>query len=109
VRLGALNVYRDRPAALSDDQHADGLAMADVITQWVIDTQASAPAGTVAENVERSADFHYGLHNAAGMVSVQLDVSVTEALVRLRAYAFGHDWPLSAVAEDVIARKLRIN
>jgi len=109
VRLGALNLYRDRPAPLSDDQHADALVLADVITQWVLDMQAGAPAGAVAERVERSADFHYGLHNAAGMVSVQLGVSVTEALVRLRAYAFGHDDPLSAVAEDVIARRLRID
>jgi GAF domain len=109
VRLGALNLYRDRPAPLSDEQHADGLVMADLITQWVLDMQAGAPAGTVAEKVELSADFHYGLHNAAGMVSVQLGVSVTEALVRLRAYAFGHDRPLGVVADDVIARKLRID
>jgi hypothetical protein len=108
VRLGALNVYRDRPAPLSDDQHTNGLVMADVITQWVLDMQSGAPAGAVADKVELSADFHYGLHNAAGMVSVQLDVSVTEALVRLRAYAFAHERPLSAVAEDVIARKFHI-
>jgi hypothetical protein len=80
VRLGALNVYRDRPGALSDDQHADGLALADMIAGWVLDTQAGAPAGAVAEKVELGADFHYGLHNAAGMVSVQLGVSVAEAL-----------------------------
>jgi len=109
VRLGALNLYRVRPVPLSDDQHADGLMLADVIAGWVLDMQAGAPAGAVAEMVEQGADFHYGLHNAAGMVSVQLGVSVTEALVRLLAYAFGHDRPLSAVAEDVTARKLRLD
>ena len=94
---------------MSDDQHADGLVMADVIAQWVLDTQAGAPAGALAEGVELDADFHYGLHNAAGMVSVQVDVSVTEALVRPRAYAFGHDCPLGVVAEDVIAWRLRLD
>ena len=28
VRLGALNLYRDRPGALSDEQHADALVLA---------------------------------------------------------------------------------
>ena len=109
VRLGALNLYRDQPGPLSDDEHADGLLLADMIAGWVLDMQAGAPAGAVAEKVELGADFHYGLHNAAGMVSVQLGVSVAEALIRLRAYAFGHDRPLSAVAEDVTARKLRLD
>ena len=43
------------------------------------------------------------------MVSVQLGVSVTEALIRLRAYAFSHDRPLRDVAEDVVARRLRFS
>jgi hypothetical protein len=41
------------------------------------------------------------------MVAAQLDVSLAEALVRLRAHAFGHDRRLTDVAQDVVARKLR--
>jgi hypothetical protein len=33
---------------------------------------------------------------------------VTEALIRLRAYAFSNDRLLDEVAQDVIARKLRL-
>jgi len=108
VRLGALNLYRDRPGPLSDDQHADALVMADVAAQWVLDVQATAAPETVAEALERGADFHLALHNAAGMVSVQLDISVTEALIRLRAYAFATGRLLGDVADEVIARRLRI-
>jgi hypothetical protein len=61
----------------------------------------------VAGELERDADFHYVLHNSAGMVSVQLGVSITEALIRLRAYAFSNDRLLRDVAADVVARKLR--
>jgi hypothetical protein len=53
-------------------------------------------------------DFHFVVHNAAGAVSVQLDVSVTEALIRLRAYAFANNRPLDEVAEDVVAQRLRL-
>jgi len=107
VRLGALDLYRDGPGPLSDDQHADALVMADVLANWVLGVQANAPPGSVAEELERDADFHFVVHNAAGAVSVQLGVSVTEALIRLRAHAFANDRPLRDVAEDVVARRLR--
>jgi hypothetical protein len=42
------------------------------------------------------------------MLSVQLGISVTEALIRLRAYAFGTGRPLGDVADDVVARRLRL-
>jgi hypothetical protein len=108
VRLGALNLYRDRPGPLSGDQHADALVLADVAARWVLEAQAGAPPGAVAAELEAGADFHFAVHNAAGIVSVQLGVSVTEALIRLRAYAFSHDRLLAEVAEDVIARRLRL-
>jgi hypothetical protein len=41
------------------------------------------------------------------MVSVQLGVSIGEALVRLRAHAFASDRPLTELAEEVVARRLR--
>jgi hypothetical protein len=109
VRLGALDLYRDGPGPLDDDQHADALVMADVVANWVLDVQASAPPGSVAERLEQDADFHFVVHNAAGAVSIQLGVSVTEALIRLRAYAFSNDRPLRDVAEDVVARRLRFS
>jgi len=108
VRLGALDFYRDRPGPLSDDQHADALVIADVTARLVLETQAGAPPGTVAEELEAGADFHFAVHNAAGMISVQLGISVTEALIRLRAHAFSGDRLIADVAQDVIARRLRL-
>jgi hypothetical protein len=43
------------------------------------------------------------------MVAAQLDVNVAQALIRLRAYAFGNDRPLSEVANAVVARTLRFD
>jgi hypothetical protein len=108
VRLGALNLYRDRPGGLSPDQHADALVLADVTARWVLDTQAGAPSGMVAEQLEAGADFHFPVHNAAGIVSVQEGISVTEALIRLRAFSYGNDRLLADVAQDVVARRLRL-
>lgn len=109
VRLGALNLYRDRAGPLSDDQHADALVMADVAAQALLVMQANAPAGRLAAELEANADFQYVVHQASGMVAAQLDVTVGQALVRMRAHAFGNGRPLSRVAEDVVARRLRFD
>lgn len=108
VRLGALDLYRDRPGDLTEEQHADSLTIAAVAAQCVLSSQAGAPPGSLAEVMESDSDFHYIVHNAAGMLSVQLGVSVTDALVRLRAFAFSQDRRLNDVARDVVARKLRL-
>ena len=66
------------------------------------------PPGAVAKELEAGADFHFAVHNAAGMVSVQEGISVAEALIRLRAFAFGNGRLLADVADDVVARRLRL-
>lgn len=109
IRLGALNLYRESPGPLSEDQLADALVLADVAATWALEAQAGAAPDTVAEALEVGADFHPRVHNAAGMVSIQIGVSVNEALIRLRGYAFAHGRLLADVAEDVVARRLRFD
>jgi GAF domain-containing protein len=109
VRLGALNLCRDRPGPLSDDQHADALVMADVAAQAVLVLQANASPEKLGAEFGAGADFHYVVHQASGMVAAQLEVSVGQALLRLRAYAFGNDRSLTDVAKDVVARTLRFD
>jgi hypothetical protein len=109
MRLGALDLYRDRPGPLSNEQHAAALALASIVARWVLEAEAGAPAGTVPSELESGADFHFVVHNAAGMVSVQQGISITDALIRLRAYAFSHDRQLTDVAQDIVDRKLRLD
>jgi len=47
--IGVLVLYRDRLGALSADELAYGLVLADVATQVVLGLQAGAPAGTLHE------------------------------------------------------------
>jgi len=109
VRIGALNLYRDRPGPMTDDQHADALVMADVAAQALLVMQGNAAPGALAAELEAGGDFQYVVHQASGMVAAQLDVSVGQALIRLRAHAFGNDRTLTEVAEDVVARRLRFD
>jgi GAF domain-containing protein len=107
ARLGALNLYRDEPGPLTPDQLADALVLAGVAARAVLAIQADAPAGELAAELEATGDFRLVVHQASGMVSVQLDISIAEALVRLRAYAFANGRPLTDVARDVVNRTLR--
>lgn len=109
VRLGALNLYNDATGPLTDDAHADALMMADISAQALLILQANAPEGAVATELEANADFQYVVHQAAGMIAAQLDVSVGHALVRLRAHAFAIERPLTEIARDVVDRHLRFD
>src|SRR5487761_1752788 len=109
VRLGALNLYCDRPGPLTEDQHADALVMADVAAQALLVMQANAPPGQLAVELEACSDFQTVVHQASGMVAAQLDVSVGQALIRLRAHAFGNERPLVQVAGAVVDRNLRFD
>jgi hypothetical protein len=109
VRLGALTLYRDQPGALSDDQHANALVMADVAARAILAAEAGAPAGTADVDIGEDVYLWGVVHQAAGMVSVQLDIPVAEALVRLRARAFLADRLVSEIARDVVERRLRFD
>ena len=109
TRLGAFNFYRDAKGPLTDEQHADLSVVAEVAARTVIDLQAQAPEGDLAEELRQGTDYQLVVHQASGMVSVQLGVSVGEALVRLRARSFGDDRPLTEVAADVVARRIRFD
>ena len=109
ARIGALNLYRDRPGPLSADQHADALVLAGVAARSLLAMQADAPSGELAHELAVSGDFRLVVHQASGMVSVQLNIGVGDALLRLRAYAFANGQPLVDVAKDVVNRRLRLD
>lgn len=104
VNLGVLALYRRLPGPLTQAQRRDALDAADVAALMMlgrIDPDArpdNLPDGVVPGRAE--------VHQATGMVLVQLGVSAPEALVRLRAHAFVHGRLLIDVARDVVARRL---
>ncbi len=107
--LGALNLYRDRPGPLTDEQHADALVLADVAAELILLLQAEAPPGELATELEAGARFNYVVHQASGMMSAQLDVAIDHAMDRLRAFAFASGRPLAEVARSVVDRTLRFD
>jgi hypothetical protein len=107
VCIGALNLYNTRPGALTDQQLADAIVVAHVAGRTVLGWQSVAGEGSLAWQLEHVPTHRAVVHQATGMVSVQAAVTVEDAVILLRAYAFAEDRPISAVATDVVAAQLR--
>jgi hypothetical protein len=109
IRVGVLNLYNDTPGHLSQDQMVDALVYGDTALLLVLDAQSGIATSVDANDPDELGPvlWHAQVHQAAGMISVQLGVSTVEALVRLRAYAYGHDKRLTDVARSVVERRLR--
>ena len=92
---------------MNADQHADAVVAARVAARSIISMQADAAPGALAARLEVSGNFRFVVHQAAGRVAAQLQIPVAEALLRLRARAYSTGRPVSDVADDVVARRLR--
>jgi hypothetical protein len=108
IRIGVLVLYRAQPGVLTGEEWARGAVLADVTSQIVLALQAGAPEGEIHELLAGEPPHWAEVHQATGMISVQLGVTVDEAFVRLRAHAFGERRPLREVARDVVQRRLRL-
>src|SRR6202012_1490622 len=98
-----LMLYRDQLGPLSVEQRSLGLVVADVATLVVLAVQAGAAPAPLHELLAGEPAHWPEVHQATGMVSVRLGVSVDEAFVRLRAHAFADGRSLKAVARDVVS------
>jgi hypothetical protein len=109
IRVGVLDLYNDTPGHLSRDQLVDALIYADTALLLVLDAQSgiATPADGDNPNGLGPVLWHAEVHQAAGMISVQLGISALDALVRLRAYAYSHNKRITDVARSVVERRLR--
>lgn len=106
--IGALNLCAERPGPLSEAQHQDALVLADVAVTTLLATgRGGSPDGRSWALVDDEAG-QLVVHQATGMVAVQVGTDLVDALTRLRAHAFLTGRRLSAVAQDVVARRVRL-
>ena len=108
IRIGVLVLYRDRTGGLDSDELAYGLVLADLATWVILGLQSGEPADGLHELLEPQPPHWAEVHQATGIVSVQLGVGLDEALVRLRGHAFAEARPLGEIARDVVAHRLRL-
>ena len=113
ISVGVLTAHRNTPGPLGDGELTDALALADAVTIQLLHrvepgaARAAAGPNGPCPGWARPSTHRAEVHQATGMISVQLEVSLAEALVRLRAYAYAEDRLIDEVAADVVARSVR--
>ena len=108
IDVGALDLYRDQPGELSEVNLTGALMAADAaaIALMRLDT---GDLDTFPDDPEDRMAHQFKVHQATGMVQVQLGVSTEVAFLRLRARAFATGRLLTDIATDVIERRLRFS
>jgi hypothetical protein len=107
ISVGAMDLYRDEPGDLAADELPAALMAADAAAHALL--HLDAPSGTTSGSSDPGAVYHPRVHQATGMIQVQLGVSTNEAFVRLRARAFATDRSLVDLAGDVVDRRTRFS
>jgi hypothetical protein len=109
IQVGVLDLYRDTPGPLSAPDLADALAFADAATIVVLHLQDHDEHGSVSAALSGPIDSQAVVHQATGMLTIQLGISLAGALLRLRAHAYATGQAVSAVAADVVNRRLHFD
>lgn len=106
---GALDLYRDTPGPLAVGELADACAIANGAVVMMLALQEASAPGELTPALEDMADYRAEVHQAAGMISVQIGVSIGEAMVALRARAYQTGMPIGELATEVVARRVRLD
>lgn len=104
ARVGVLELHRATAGPLSSAQLTDAFLLADAATHIIFDDLH----GTEPMDSSLLGDIQAEVHQATGFVAVDLRVSLAEALMRIRGYAFAHQLTLAEVAKAIIERRLRL-
>ncbi len=107
IRVGVLDLFRTEPGELEREQLADALVLAETASALLLDASERAHTHPDGRAPEITKPHHPEVHQATGMIAVQLGVTVAVALIRLRAYAYAHERMLHEVARDIVGRRLR--
>lgn len=106
VTVGVATLYSDRPLTLDHHQQTTALMIASAIAGGAVQqAMVSAMDDTALESLAAPA-LRREVHQATGIVLVQLDTTATIAYARIQAYAFANGQTVLTVARDVVAGSL---
>jgi hypothetical protein len=108
IRVGVLTAVRRTPGAMSSQQTDDALILAHALTDACLGSGAVPPGAALPAHAPQTLQ-HAVVHQATGMVSVQLSVPLPQALLRMRAHAYSSGRSITDISKDVVDRRLRLD
>lgn len=108
VKFGVLTLYSDVARQLDTHETRQCLIFAEVATELLLDSSTLGSADRPDPDLGEALHIRTDVYQAQGMVMVDLGVSLTEALARMRAYAYADGHDLNGLAADIVARRIRL-
>jgi hypothetical protein len=107
ITVGVCAVYRRGAGRLSEPDLRLVLGAMDEATLTLLALRAGSLHGSV-EIAQPGETLPRGVHQATGMLVVQLGVSAESAFARLRAHAYANERTIHEVAQEIVERRLRL-
>lgn len=106
VAIGVVGLYSKKTTALSAQEFTTAISLAGRIASRAF-REALRIAAVDESQLASNAPFtRREVHQATGMILVQLNITATDAFLRLRAYAFAAGRSVQDVAKAVVDRTL---
>lgn len=112
--LGVLTLYHREPGPLSGPDMVRALRLSDAAASGLLDLVSGVPVmrhdgDDIASSTASDELYRSEVYQAAGMLTVQLGVSIDVATARVRAHALATGRSTGDVARDIVARALRLD
>ncbi|MCM2416976.1 GAF and ANTAR domain-containing protein [Streptomyces sp. RKAG293] len=111
IRVGVLTAVRRTPGPLSPGQADDALVLARALTARCLgggEPRRQDPDDRASQDSSHELQQAV-VHQATGMISVQLGLSLPQALLRLRGHAYGSGSTITDISREIVARRLRLD
>jgi hypothetical protein len=106
---GVLELCRRRSGPLQRNELADAVVIADAAGIALLDEPAIGSAEAMIWLITDNTRFRPEIHQATGMLTVQLRLGILDAFARLCAAAYAAGRPMVEVARDIVAGRLRLD
>jgi GAF domain-containing protein len=106
--LGALNLFRSQPGAMSDGDLVVAQALADIATIAIIQNRQVAAAQTINDQLALALRSRILIEQAKGIIAERERIDMAHAFFTLRDYARRHRRRLHDVADNVVKGTLML-
>lgn len=107
ISFGTMDLYRSQPGPFSERQLGVALRAADAAAAALLGVDENSDE--FLDGTGRGSVYMLNVHQATGMLSVQLGVDIRQAFVTLRAAAFAENRSINDLADDVVHRRRRFS